>query len=535
MSERVYALLLRLYPSSFRRFYGEEAMLLFRDRAGDERGLTARLRLWMDILADAWVSIPSEYGRTSAAMPCASTDGAESAMQLGALPSGAPSVHALLCGGLVSLVLFGALFVWVGHGRNYRLLHALPGPTKASLRSALISRPVPPTVKHAETEADESEEPAHLVRISSAGTGGDRGFSPIQSTVRDSQTPPAAETEQPKVENATAAIIQALDKHGIVMFGEAHGNRQEYEWLCKLVQNDQFAERVDDIVVEFGNSLYQKSVDRYIAGEEVPIEQVEKAWRNVVGSFGPPSPVYEWFYKAVRESNLKHRGHHRIRLVLGDPYADWDNVKSAEDLGPFIANREQWYVQVVKDEILAKKHRALLIMGEGHFLRRHGAGYIEQQLRAAGANPYVVVFGTNAVGSYDELDARFDAWPVPAIVSLPDNWVGALPAMPVVSGGMAGPTALKLSDVADAMLYVGPRDGLTEVNMPGSELAGSAYGKELARRIEIETGQAIEFTQPAEDAQFHRPHPPTGGGAPHSMPPPPKSIHDPLPPRPPSQ
>ena len=97
-----------------------------------------------------------------------------------------------------------------------------------------------------------------------------------------------------KPENATAAIVHAFQTHSIVMFGEAHANRQEYEWLQSAVATPAFADQIDDIVVEFGNSLYQKSVDRYVSGEDVPLEQVQKAWRNTVGSFGPPSPVYGW-------------------------------------------------------------------------------------------------------------------------------------------------------------------------------------------------------------------------------------------------
>jgi hypothetical protein len=38
MSEKIYAWLLRLYPSHFRDRYGEEALQLFRDRAAHERG-----------------------------------------------------------------------------------------------------------------------------------------------------------------------------------------------------------------------------------------------------------------------------------------------------------------------------------------------------------------------------------------------------------------------------------------------------------------------------------------------------------------
>jgi len=49
MSEKLYAWLLRLYPSRFREDYGEEALRLFRDRARDERGFFPRLRLWLDL------------------------------------------------------------------------------------------------------------------------------------------------------------------------------------------------------------------------------------------------------------------------------------------------------------------------------------------------------------------------------------------------------------------------------------------------------------------------------------------------------
>ena len=60
---------------------------------------------------------------------------------------------------------------------------------------------------------------------------------------------------------------------------------------------------MDHIVVEYANSLYQKVVDRYIAGEDVPIEEVEKAWRNTMAP-GPVSPVYPSLYEAVRQSLL---------------------------------------------------------------------------------------------------------------------------------------------------------------------------------------------------------------------------------------
>jgi hypothetical protein len=353
------------------------------------------------------------------------------------------------------------------------------------------------------------------------------------------QQPASAPTPSmpPPVRDATAAMVDAINTHTIVMFGEIHANKQEYAWLCSLVRDPAFHARVDDIVVEFGNSLYQKSVDRWIAGEDVPMTQVERAWRNVVGAVGPVSPVYAEFYQAIRESN-RMSGSHKVRLVLGDPYADWERIKDAEDLGPFVAHRDEWYAQVVKNEALAKGHRALLIMGAGHFRRTNGPGLIEQNLRAFGAAPYLVVFGTNVVGAYDDVDLRFDSWKTPAIVALAGNWVGDLPAIPVLTGGMGPASSLKMALAADAMLYVGPRDSLTAVNAPARELEDSDYGKEINRRLMIQMGRTMTFTLPTETPQFQRPAPQQAvAGSVQRFPQAqaPKSMHDPLPPRPPSQ
>ena len=62
MSEKIYALLLRLYPSRFREAYGNEALQLFRDRLRHENGFLPRVRLWLDLLVDLAISVPSEYG-----------------------------------------------------------------------------------------------------------------------------------------------------------------------------------------------------------------------------------------------------------------------------------------------------------------------------------------------------------------------------------------------------------------------------------------------------------------------------------------
>jgi len=335
----------------------------------------------------------------------------------------------------------------------------------------------------------------------------------------------------PSPKNASAAVLQAFETHDIVMLGEIHNNKQEYEWLQSLVANPEFADRVDDVVMELGNSLYQKSVDRYIAGEAVPIEEVQRAWRNTLG-LGPPPPIYGDLYKTVRETNMRRHGKHQMRVLCGDPYIDWDKVKTKDEIGPFLGHRDQWYAQVVKDQVLAKHHRAFLIAGSAHFLREQGEGYIEPELRRAGAKTFLILAGTNAVKGYDDLDRRFDSWPAPSIVLLNGNWVGELAAIPVISGGTEGiDSRLKLKDAADALLYLGPRDSLISVEAVREEVDGTPYGKELLRRMRI-VGLVLPYIPDTKESpQFGRPQP--GDGPPPFTPP--KTIDAPLPPRPPSQ
>jgi hypothetical protein len=58
----------------------------------------------------------------------------------------------------------------------------------------------------------------------------------------------------PRTDGATAAVLEAFKTHDIVMLGEIHNNKQEYEWLDALVADPEFADLVDDVVVELGNS-----------------------------------------------------------------------------------------------------------------------------------------------------------------------------------------------------------------------------------------------------------------------------------------
>src|SRR5262245_33118450 len=59
MSDRLYSLVLQLYPRAFRERYAEEMAQVFRDRMRHE----AAARVWFDVLGDALVSIPRQHWR----------------------------------------------------------------------------------------------------------------------------------------------------------------------------------------------------------------------------------------------------------------------------------------------------------------------------------------------------------------------------------------------------------------------------------------------------------------------------------------
>jgi len=303
----------------------------------------------------------------------------------------------------------------------------------------------------------------------------------------------------PLPQDPVQGIVGLFGTYRIVMLGEIHECRQQYELVSRLIADPAFSERVNDIVVEFGNAKYQPLVDRYTAGENIPFEQVQTAWRDTVGALGPVSPVYGEFYRAVRDANRKLPAHRKLRLVLGDPPIDWEQVRSREDVGLYLPFRDQFYASVVRYEVLARRHKALLIMGEGHFRRSAGRpGAIENELLMAFVKPYVIVPGSDMVRGYDDLDPRFGAIAAPALIEMKGSWIGSLPA----PGRGGAPSTW--DQTADAYLYLGPRDRLTVLKNRRSDLDGTAYGRELQRRLAILFDKAPDFL-PKSDRETEQP------------------------------
>ena len=132
--------------------------------------------------------------------------------------------------------------------------------------------------------------------------------------------------------------------------------------LRRLIGDPRFLCRTDDIVIESGNARLQPVADAWASGKDVGEAELVSMYRETAVPFAWNAPMYRQFYETVREVNARHLCPHPVRLVLGDPAFDWATIETADDLRK-VADRDAFYATVVEREVLAKKHRALLVSG----------------------------------------------------------------------------------------------------------------------------------------------------------------------------
>src|SRR5262252_4066865 len=153
-------------------------------------------------------------------------------------------------------------------------------------------------------------------------------------------------------------LVSAFDHVDIVALGDNHWNKMDSDLRIALVRNPEFAKRVRFIVVEFGSTAQQPTLDRYIRGEDVPLAELQQVWKTTTQTNGIwDSPVYADFYAAVREVNKKLPAGAQVRVLAGDP-------PTGSGLG-----RDNSAFSVLQEQVLKTHAKALLIYGAGHLLR----------------------------------------------------------------------------------------------------------------------------------------------------------------------
>lgn len=172
--------------------------------------------------------------------------------------------------------------------------------------------------------------------------------------------------ESTGVDAIARTLISVFDRFDLVALGEAHGRKVDSDLRIAVVRHPDFAKKVRSIVVEFASTSEQATLDRYIRGENVSRAQLEQVWKTTrpPGPLVAENPVYADFFAAVRDVNSRLPADARVRVLGGDP-GPRDN-----------RSRETFAVSVLKEQVLQKQGKALVIYGAAHFYRSVPADYL---------------------------------------------------------------------------------------------------------------------------------------------------------------
>jgi hypothetical protein len=334
---------------------------------------------------------------------------------------------------------------------------------------------------------------------------------------------------EPIPEPAIPAILAAFDRYEVVAMPEDHGLKDLDDLIFALIRNPDFPDKVNDVVVECGNSLYQPLLDRYIAGADVPLTEVRKVWRNadqpICGGWG--FGFFEQLYPLLRAINQKQPAGKRIRVLAGGLPIDWEQIKGFEDilkLGP----RDVGIASVMEKEVLSKHRKALMLFGTFHLFHMN-------EVRASSVSifekdyPNVTFVISEVIAADAEVSAAFANLPSPSLARTKGTRLGALdlghflPLAPHIDERDCSvhnefPKQLQkpMEDLADALLYLGPQDLAIKEPFPAYVALDADYMAEVRRRESLLPGGGAatdkefyqQFVNDAENPLFTMPKPP---------------------------
>jgi hypothetical protein len=227
-----------------------------------------------------------------------------------------------------------------------------------------------------------------------------------------------------------AAMVDAFRTHSIVAVTAGHGATRGYAFMQLLIHDPRLIAAINDIVVEEGSARYQDIVDRYVRGDNVPLDSLRPVWRDTTQPALIHDRPWEAFYQTIRSVNASLPAEKRVRVLLGDPPIEWEHVKTPEEHRRWIEMRDTFPADLIQKEVLAKGRKALLTYGQMHFQRKNiGANYesegpaetIVSRLENRGGARVFSIF-TADVGA---LQPDVASWPSPSLAIVRGTVLGA--------------------------------------------------------------------------------------------------------------
>lgn len=296
--------------------------------------------------------------------------------------------------------------------------------------------------------------------------------------------------------NAEDYIIQTFQNCNIIGLGEGgHHLENSHHFFQKMFDNKKIQEIINIVIVEFANTDYQDILDRYILGEEVPINELRKVWREStqsVGRFGEATIYFELLEK-IRTVNLSLSENNKIRVLGGDPPIDWKAVNSLEDYNKSNSQRDIYPAELAIEYGINRSMKVLVIYAEYHITKiidKTASGhpsittYVND--RYPGAMKVIAVLDPQEF----QLEEQTKNWPLYSIIDLDMGEICNLPAEKYFTqlfnkeGRVTLFEGYKIKELFDAFLYVGPSSSWKRVDFPKSVFSDDEWNK-LNRRRKI--------------------------------------------------
>jgi hypothetical protein len=320
-------------------------------------------------------------------------------------------------------------------------------------------------------------------------------------------------------------VLEAFETHRLVGLGESPGLQNHHDVLQMLLNDPRLPGVIDDIVVEFGNALYQGAVDLFIAGQPVADSDLRLVWQNTTQSPVKTwdAPVYEQFYRTVRAVNWAQPADQQIRVLLGDPPIDWAEITNASELDAFLSRRDIHAASVVEKEVLAKGRRALLCYETPHLLHNPAklhrppqslTAIIEQRTRE---HVYTISDLVPFAGDPGGLGTKLSRYPRDTVILTAGTWLGSVDPgqiVPVTETVKHGTPfnpycGVPLKLLQNAGIYLGQAEDLTTSRPNPAIYLDPVYWKELQRRNALQ-GNPVKLDDYRKEMppQYGLPNPP---------------------------
>jgi hypothetical protein len=336
---------------------------------------------------------------------------------------------------------------------------------------------------------------------------------PAVTALLISAIPVAAQQAVVHEKDIVNAIVDQFDQSDLVGLGELHGSQADQDLRFQVIHSKAFTRKVHLIAVEGLNAFYQDDLDRYIRGEEVPLAQVQKVWRDSTGIFvgSVILTIYQQFLSEVRSVNRDLPDQPKLRVIAADPPLDWAKVQTTEDFRSVLGKRSDFAVEVIEREALRKRQKALLVFADSWLTRN------KQHMTANGLAPWTDLIGERLDRDFPgrlyviarvrgaeypetaKLEKLVGEPASPVLLRLHGTAFGSLDAnefLPANAGALLGAPAPRypsyrdgttMAEVADAVIYRGKAADAVAKPDP-SYAADTAYAAELKRRAGFAPG-----------------------------------------------